>query len=72
MEDKRTRTFDDGKLSVTFASEEKAKSFDEYVNSTFKIIYGGEEVGSFKIKDSFNPYDFFGVNGENDESDICC
>lgn len=62
MKDKRTRTFDDGKLSVRFVSEEKAKSFDEYLNTTFKIVYGGEEVGNFKIKDNFNPYEFFGIN----------
>ena len=62
MENERTRTFDDGKLSVRFASAEKAKSFDNYLNSTFTIVYGGKKIESFKVKDNFNPYEFFNVS----------
>ena len=54
----KVRTFDDGKLSVAFSSEEDAKSFDEYLESEWTIIYKGEKE-KFKIKDNFNPYEFF-------------
>lgn len=61
----KIRTFDNGKLSVKFTTEENAKSFDEFYNSEFKIIYNGE-TSSFKIKDSFDPYEFFNVNVEGE------
>lgn len=59
----RVRTFDDGKLSITFSSEEAAKSFDEYYESEMTIVYNGKKE-KFKIKDNFNPYEFFNVRGE--------
>ena len=59
----RVRTFDDGKLSITFPSEEAAKSFDEYYESEMTIVYNGKKE-KFKIKDNFNPYEFFNVSGE--------
>ena len=59
----KVRTFDDGKLSITFSSEEAAKSFDEYYESEMTIVYNGKKE-KFKIKDSFNPYEFFNVRGE--------
>ena len=59
----RVRTFDDGKLSITFSSEEAAKSFDEYYESEMTIVYNGKKE-KFKIKDNFNPYEFFNVRVE--------
>lgn len=59
----KVRTFDDGKLSVTFSSEEAAKSFDEYYESEMTIVYNGKKE-KFRIKDKFNPYEFFNVRGD--------
>ena len=59
----KVRTFDNGKLSITFSSEEAAKSFDEYYESEWTIVYNGEKE-KFKIKDNFNPYKFFNVKEE--------
>lgn len=65
-ENKRKRTF--GKVSVTFATEQAAIDFDEYLESTFTLYVDGKEVDSYKVRDRFNPYDFFGIErGDDDE-----
>lgn len=55
----KERTFVNGKLTVKFRTEEDAKAFDNYYNSGFSIYYKGENVGTTKIRDNFNPYQFF-------------
>lgn len=55
----KTREFDEGKLKVTFTSEEAAKRFDEYLDSEWEIVYNGSTIGSVKVRDEFDPYKFF-------------
>jgi len=57
----RKRTFDNGKVSVTFRTEEQAKDFDDYLESTFTLTIDGVEVDRWKVKDRFDPYDFFHI-----------
>ena len=67
-ENKRKRTF--GNVSVTFATEEAARDFDEYLESTFTLYVDGEAVDSYKVKERFDPYTFFGIKkGEDDDND---
>lgn len=67
-ENKRKRTF--GDVSVTFASEEAARDFDEYLESTFTLYVDGEAVDSYKVRDRFDPFTFFGIKkGEDDDND---
>lgn len=61
------RTFDDGKVIVRFASEEAARDFDEYLDSEFKIVMNGEMLGSTKVREGFNPYEFFHIKREEEE-----
>ncbi len=61
--DKKTRTFDDGRLIVKFHTEQEAKEFDQYLNSEIVIEIDGTEYRS-KIADDFNPYQFFGFETE--------
>lgn len=61
------RTFDNGKITVQFRDEQTAADFDAYLDSTFTISIGGETVGSFKVKESFDPYKFFGVDKQEEE-----
>lgn len=61
------RSFDDGKIVVQFRDEQAAADFDAYLESTFTISIGGETIGSFKVKDSFDPYKFFGVEKQEEE-----
>lgn len=64
----RTRTFDNGKVSVTFRTEEAAKDFDDYMESTFALTIDGEEVDRWKVKDRFNPYEFFHIERSEDNA----
>jgi hypothetical protein len=64
-DDTRKRTFDNGKVSVTFRTEEEAKNFDDYLESTFSLKIDGVEVDSWKVKDRFNPYEFFNIDRGN-------
>ena len=61
------RSFDDGKIVVQFRDEQAAADFDAYLESTFTISMGGEPCGSFKVKDNFDPYKFFGVEKQEEE-----
>lgn len=61
------RSFDDGKIVVQFRDEQAVADFDAYLESTFTISIGGETIGSFKVKDSFDPYKFFGVEKQEEE-----
>lgn len=61
------RIFDNGNLTVQFRDEKAAADFDAYLESTFTISIGGETVGSFKVKESFDPYEFFGVDKQEEE-----
>ena len=61
------RSFDDGKIVVQFRDEQAAADFDAYLESTFTITMGGEPHGSFKVKDSFDPYKFFGIEKQEEE-----
>ena len=61
----RTRTFESGKISVTFCTEEEAKEFDNYLESTFALTIDGQEVDRWKVKDRFNPYEFFHISADN-------
>lgn len=67
MQMSKVRSFDDGKLVVTFHDEKAARDFDEYLASTFYIKYRGEVVGTVKVRDSFDPYKFFNVEREERE-----
>lgn len=57
----RTRTFDNGKLTVTFRTEQDALDFDAYLESTVTLTYGGKELDRYTVKDKFDPYKFFNV-----------
>ena len=64
----RTRAF--GSVSVTFATEEAARDFDEYLESTFTLYIDGEAIDSYKVKERFDTYNFFGIKkGEDDDND---
>ena len=64
---KNVRSFDNGKITVQFRDEQAAADFDAYLESTFNITIGGEQCGSFKVKDNFDPYKFFGIEKEEVE-----
>ena len=57
----RTRSFDNGNLVVRFRTEEEAKDFDDYLNSTIALEIDGKEIDRWKVIDRFDPYQFFGV-----------
>lgn len=61
----RMRTFDNGRISVTFRTEEEAKEFDDYLESTFTLTIDGQEVDRWKVKDRFDPYEFFHISADN-------
>lgn len=57
----RVRTFDNGNLSVTFRDEASAKDFDDYLESTITLTIDCVEVDRWKVKDRFDPYEFFHI-----------
>lgn len=63
----RTRTFDNGNLSVTFRDEASAKDFDDYLESTITLTIDGKEVDRYVVKDRFDPYGFFNVERRTDD-----
>lgn len=63
----RTRTFDNGNLSVTFRDEASAKDFDDYLESTITLTIDGKEVDGYVVKDRFDPYEFFNVERRTDD-----
>lgn len=57
----RIRTFDNGKISAKFRTEQDAQDFDEFLESTISLVYNGEVLDTWKVKDRFDPYAHFGV-----------
>ena len=60
----RQRTF--GEVTVTFRTEQDAKDFDDYLESTITLTIDGEEIDRYKVKNRFDPYKFFGIDREED------
>ena len=58
--DDRTRTV--GDVTAVFRTEQDAKDFDWWMNSTITITYNGKEVDRFKVGDRFYPLKDFGVD----------
>ena len=48
-----------GDVTVKFSSADEAKAFDNYLNSTMTIEYGGKVIDSYTVKDKFDPVEFF-------------
>ena len=62
----RQRTFDGGRVKATFRTEQDAKDFDDYLESTITLTIDGEEIDRYKVKDRFDPYKFFDIDREEE------